>query len=126
MPLPSPSSPTRTATTANHVEGDVPAADSPVNAATPVIEPTMSMAYARSGGMDVRREPSGIARPAMITVASTTRTGKTRKLTSARVFSARPKKISSGERSWMPSWTCVTRTATASSSGPKGEIAIRR
>ena len=55
------------------------------------------MLYALSGGIDVRSPPSGTASPAMITVASMTSAGRTRKLMSAPVLSARPKKISSGD-----------------------------
>ena len=56
----------------------------------------MSSEYARSGGIDVSSGPSGTARPAMITVARMTRSGRTMKLMSAPVLSPSPKKISSG------------------------------
>ena len=59
----------RTATTPNQTIGGVPVAERSVNNATPVIDPTMSMLYAFSGGIDVSSRPSGTASPAMIIVA---------------------------------------------------------
>ena len=50
--LPTISSVTRTAATANHTIGGVPAADRIVKPAIPSIEPTMSQPYACSGGIE--------------------------------------------------------------------------
>ena len=86
----------------------------------------MSSEYARRGGMDVSRGPSGTARPAMMTVVRMTISGRTTKFVSARVLSLRPKKISSGELSWIATWTWVTRSTSESSRGPNGEIGMRR
>jgi hypothetical protein len=69
-PRPRTNAKTSTAATENQTVGDVPEADSTVNAAMPTMEPMMSMAYARSGGMLFSSGPSGSAR---LAVRATTR-----------------------------------------------------
>ncbi len=71
------------ARTANQTSGGIHNADRMLNVAIPNIEPPMSQAYARSGGIDRRRDPSGTARAAIINATRATSTGSTRKLTSA-------------------------------------------
>ena len=72
-----------------------------MKAAIPSIEPAMSMAYARSGGIERSSGPSGSASDAMSAVTRTMSSGRTRKLTSALVEASRPKKISLASRAWM-------------------------
>ena len=54
----------------------------------------MSKVYARSGGWLFRSGPSGSARAAISAATSTKTSGSTRKLVSAELLSAMPKKIS--------------------------------
>src|SRR4051812_4135612 len=50
---------------ANHNGGGVASPDINANAAIPVIDPPISTAYARSGGMEVKRRPNGRAAAAI-------------------------------------------------------------
>ncbi len=97
------------------------AAERIVKPAMPAIEPTMSMAYALSGGMRRSSGPSGRARVAMTAVTRATTSGRTRKLTSAALLSARPKKSSSCDWTWTLSWATKTSATTAKSSDAKGD-----
>ena len=88
----------------NQAVGPVPRNESTANAAMPIIDPAMSMAYARSGGMDRRSGPSGNASDAMRAVTRITRKGSTMKFTSALFEVSSPNMISLGSRAWTLSW----------------------
>ncbi len=97
--------PTSSATTnataiPNQTSGFVPSAARTVNAAMPVIEPAMSIAYALSGRMLLSSGPSGRASVASSETTRKTTSGRIRKFWSAALLSASPKKISSGESTW--------------------------
>ena len=62
----------------NQIVGPVPMKASPAKAAMPIIEPTMSMAYARNGGIERSSGPRGSASDASIAVTRTTIRGRTR------------------------------------------------
>ena len=68
---------------ANHRTGLVPISDRIAKAAMPIMEPAISMAYARNGGIERSNGPSGSASVASMAVTSTTIIGRTTKLTSA-------------------------------------------
>ena len=70
----------------------------------PIIEPAMSIAYARSGGIDRSSGPSGNASDAISAVTRTTRNGRTMKFTSALFEVSSPNMISLGSRAWTLSW----------------------
>jgi hypothetical protein len=114
--VPSTSSPTSTATTANQTRGGVPAADSRVKPAIPTIEPPMSIAYARNGGMLLSSGPSGMASAAMIAATNATTRISTSGLVSAAPDSASPKNSSLEDTSSMLSWERITIVTTANSS----------
>src|SRR5213594_1377482 len=81
---PNVSTATRTPAIVNQTLGGRPARETPAKSAIPAIEPPMSKAYARSGGMARRRGPSGNARNAIAVVVRTKRLGRTKKLMSSR------------------------------------------
>ena len=60
--------------------------DRTVKAAIPTSEPAMSIAYARSGGIDRRSGPRGSATAAISNVVKTTTSGRTTKLTPGRLL----------------------------------------
>src|SRR5207302_476959 len=84
--------PSRSARIPNQTGGCELRTERPVNRAMPPIDPTMSRAYARSGGIARSREPSGNASAAMTAATRTNTSGSTTKLVSAAWLSARPKK----------------------------------
>ena len=69
-PRPSASSVISSATTTVQPAGPTPANDIAVNTAIPAREPVMSIAYARSGGIDLSRPPSGRASAAIAATTS--------------------------------------------------------
>src|SRR6476661_3619266 len=93
-PAPMASSMSSTPVTRNQTVGPVSNHARTVNAAIPAIEPVMSIAYARSGGIDRSSGPSGSASDAMSAVTSTMTSGSTTKLMSALVEFGTPSRIS--------------------------------
>ena len=109
---------------ANQIVGAVPTSERIVNSPMPSSDPVMSSAYARRGGIARRSGPSGRATAAMSSVARTTTSGSTAKLTSAAwVLVAIPNTSSLLELTWTFSWAVATSRTTANSNGVKGEIA---
>ena len=84
----------------NHTVGPVSSQARAVKAAIPAIEPAMSIAYARSGGIDRSRGPSGSASAAISAVTSTMTSGSTTKLMSALVEFGMPRRISLASWAW--------------------------
>jgi hypothetical protein len=118
-PRPSSSAANSSAATANQTAGSVPAADRRVNDAMPLMEPAMSIAYARSGGSRLRSGPSGRASVAMTATTSPISSGSAMMLTSASRLSASPKKISS----WATTLTLSSKKLIAATSPARNSAA---
>jgi len=114
--LPNVNSATRRPAIANQMLGGSPARDTPANSAIPAIEPEMSNAYARSGGIVRKRGPNGIARKAIAIVVRMSRLGRTMKLMSSRRPSPVANQTSPGSFR-MLTWASDTKTTIANAHG---------